>query len=70
MKIYKKEREVLIQILMLKHEISRQKAKEIIDEDNSYMKELTSKLRKENNRKKKDKTKRFGEEFEKMKRRR
>lgn len=68
MKIYKHEREAMTRILMKNHKISSKRAQQIIDErDNKYMKELTSKIRKENNRKKKELPKNFVEEFRKMK---
>ena len=64
--ISKSEKQYLIKVLM-QNGLSKIQALERIEGDNGYLKELTSEVQKKRRKDKKEKTKRFGEEFRKMK---
>ena len=66
MKISKFERIYLIRLL-IERGMTKKQAENRIDEDNGFLVELTSKLRKKKIKEKKERGKRFGEEFRKMK---
>lgn len=64
MKISKKERDYLWKSKY--SDIPRKEFDRLIEAENGYLKELTSKIRKKRNLKNKDRMKNFGKEFSKM----